>query len=80
WRNLRYRAKRLPGSDTTGRKAVASALRYIRTRKAKMRTGPLTMRRIVRSAVAERRAHAGRCSSASNDLLSLGAFRGCEAA
>jgi hypothetical protein len=37
WRNLRYRAKRLPGSDTTGRKAVASALRYIRTRKAKMR-------------------------------------------
>lgn len=37
WRKLRGLAKRLPGRDTDARKAVAAALSYIRTRKAKMR-------------------------------------------
>lgn len=37
WRNLRALAKRLPGRGTEARKAVAAALSYIRTRKAKMR-------------------------------------------
>jgi hypothetical protein len=37
WRKLRALAKRLPGRDTTARKAVAAALSYIRFRKAKMR-------------------------------------------
>ena len=37
WRGLRERAKRLPGHDTTARKALAAALSYIRTRKPMMR-------------------------------------------
>jgi hypothetical protein len=37
WRKLCALAKRLPGRGTDGRKAVAAALSYIRTRKAKMR-------------------------------------------
>ena len=37
WRNLRGLAKRLSGRGTDARKAVAAALSYIRTRKAKMR-------------------------------------------
>lgn len=37
WRALREREKRLPGSDTTARKAVADALSYIRKRKPMMR-------------------------------------------
>lgn len=37
WRNLRGLAKRLPGRSTDARNAVAAALSYIRTRKAKMR-------------------------------------------
>lgn len=37
WRSLRERAKRLPGHDTTARKAVAAALSYIKNRKPMMR-------------------------------------------
>lgn len=37
WRALRERAKRLPGSNTEARKAVAAALSYIRHRKSMMR-------------------------------------------
>ena len=37
WRSLRERAKRLPGDDTTARKAIAAALSYIRHRKHMMR-------------------------------------------
>ncbi len=37
WRNLRALARRLTGRGTAARQAVAAALRYIRSRKAKMR-------------------------------------------
>lgn len=37
WRSLRERAKRLPGHETTARKAVADALSYIKNRKPMMR-------------------------------------------
>ena len=37
WRGLRERAKRLPGSDTDARTAIAAALSYIRDRKPMMR-------------------------------------------
>lgn len=40
-RNLREKAKRLDRSDTEGRDAIAAALRYIRTRREKMRYATL---------------------------------------
>jgi hypothetical protein len=41
WRQLRDKAKQLPGRNTEARKAVAAALRYIKKRKNKMRYASL---------------------------------------
>lgn len=41
WRSLRQKAKRLDRANTTGRDAVAAALRYIRKRRNKMRYASL---------------------------------------
>jgi hypothetical protein len=44
WRNLRRKARTLPRDACKERNAVAAALRYIRTRKNKMRYASLYMR------------------------------------